>query len=386
MKKRLLASLLSLVMVLTMLPTAALEMDGNEDSTDSVIYTLSTTESENDTVTIGGTGEITMWMVEGMYGALATRVGDMDYATRGQIKYVIIESGITGFGKGLSSIDGFFHYAEEIIIRGTEGTFHFWDYSCQGSDPLIVKSDRPISMGQSAFEERKLTAFPMNKIVSVGGSAFRNATLPIDDATLEFTLGENATMGSNAFNGAKNKNGGTFTSVKITATGDLTLGSEVNTTSNVFDSTVTSITVDLQDNAALTWGGGIVVEQSYQVPLQSITINGSGTVSFANNAFNSGSSRKYLLETVTTGDDVTCTSIGINAFEGCTSLTSFPFDKVYGTIGKEAFRNCSGLTGSVDLSNVTSIGEYAFENVTGVDDWSFPDAENLDKLGLAMCF
>ena len=59
----------------------------------------------------------------------------------------------------------------------------------------------------------------------------------------------------------------------------------------------------------------------------------------------------------------TVTSIGDNAFENATALTTFTFeaDSSVATIGNYAFR-LSGLT-SIEIPNsVTSIGDNAFQN------------------------
>lgn len=64
------------------------------------------------------------------------------------------------------------------------------------------------------------------------------------------------------------------------------------------------------------------------------------------------------------------TSIGVDAFSYCKSLTSVNIPNSVTSIGECAFSSCYGLT-SVDIPNsVTSIGEYAFSNcydLTSVD-------------------
>ena len=68
-------------------------------------------------------------------------------------------------------------------------------------------------------------------------------------------------------------------------------------------------------------------------------------------------------ETITY-EDVTywVTSIGYEAFDGCTGLTSVEIPNSVTSIGICAFYNCSGLT-SIEIPNsVTSIGDGAFRN------------------------
>lgn len=65
------------------------------------------------------------------------------------------------------------------------------------------------------------------------------------------------------------------------------------------------------------------------------------------------------LETITISGN-SLTSIGVSAFEGCTSLTSINLPSSLTTIGNNAFKSCGKLS-SVDLPNgLTTIGSFAF--------------------------
>ena len=72
-------------------------------------------------------------------------------------------------------------------------------------------------------------------------------------------------------------------------------------------------------------------------------------------------------DTVTNGGiDYQVTSIGYNAFNGCTGLTSVKIPNSVTSIGDNAFYRCTGLT-SVEIPNsVTSIGDNAFSECTGL--------------------
>ena len=56
------------------------------------------------------------------------------------------------------------------------------------------------------------------------------------------------------------------------------------------------------------------------------------------------------------------TSIGADAFHGCSSLASLAIPSSVTSIGDEAFRGCISLTSLAIPSSVTSIGEFAFED------------------------
>ena len=60
------------------------------------------------------------------------------------------------------------------------------------------------------------------------------------------------------------------------------------------------------------------------------------------------------------------TSIGVNAFGFCASLTTVTIPASVTSIGMSAFYNCSGLTTVTIPASVTSIGKYAFDYCTGL--------------------
>ena len=68
------------------------------------------------------------------------------------------------------------------------------------------------------------------------------------------------------------------------------------------------------------------------------------------------------------------TSIGNNAFEGCTGLTSIEIPNSVTSIGKSAFQNCTGLTSVTIPNSVTSIGWYAFYGCSSLTSVTIPNS------------
>ena len=89
-----------------------------------------------------------------------------------------------------------------------------------------------------------------------------------------------------------------------------------------------------------------------------LTISGTGAMASWNWKGSPWYANKDKIESVVIEDGVT--SIGANAFDGCSGLTSITIPSSVTSIGEHAFYGCSGLTSITIPSSVTSIGAYAF--------------------------
>ena len=68
------------------------------------------------------------------------------------------------------------------------------------------------------------------------------------------------------------------------------------------------------------------------------------------------------------------TSIGQNAFYGCSSLQSVNIPSSVTSIGQNAFYGCSSLQSITIPDNVTSIGNYAFQNCSSLQSIAIPSS------------
>lgn len=95
----------------------------------------------------------------------------------------------------------------------------------------------------------------------------------------------------------------------------------------------------------------------------------------------------FFLNTLLTSLTVpnSLTTIGEDAFNGCTGLTSLSLPNVT-TIGNIAFNGCTGLTGSLSLPKATIIGINAFNGCSGLNGTlSLPQATTIGNGAFSGC-
>ena len=365
MKKRLLACLLTLVMLLALLPATALAADPVTGSCgDALTWTLTQHEDGTTyTLTISGTGEMEDYTVGGAPWHVALGVA----ANRKQITEIVLPNGLTHIGN-----NAFLQAAvTEVTIPNTVvsiGTNAFW--KCNTIETTLPASVRELGA----------TAFYGTFVVNV-------------DANSPYLCSEE--------NGKVlySKDKTTLYQVSQDCAGDFTI-----------PSTVTTIN-DFAMNGCAKVTGELVIPDSVQTIGRS-AFEGTGftSLNLGNSVKEIGVSAFYKCATMT-GDLVipaSVTTIGANAFIGTgfdgkldfqaqieefpaaifqgLNFTSVSFSGSVKSIGDRAFENCKHLATVTFGQGLETVGQYAFYNSGLSGALTFPDSlKKIDTYAFAEC-
>ena len=114
----------------------------------------------------------------------------------------------------------------------------------------------------------------------------------------------------------------------------------------------------------------------YRITSNSAPYTVEVTYQHYSSAYNySGLTTAAIPSTVTyNGTTYSVTSIGYNAFDDCTSLTSVTIPNSVTSIGSYAFSQCSSLTSITIPNSVTSIGNHAFRDCSSLTSVTIPNS------------
>ena len=101
----------------------------------------------------------------------------------------------------------------------------------------------------------------------------------------------------------------------------------------------------------------------------------NATVTYRDQNYNSYSGEVVVPATVEyNGTEYTVTSIGNQAFDGCSSLTTITLPNSITSIGSYAFDGCSSLTSITLPNSITSIGSYTFSGCSSLTSITLPNS------------
>ena len=143
---------------------------------------------------------------------------------------------------------------------------------------------------------------------------------------------------------------------------DGTCGDNLTWTLNTKDSTLV-----IAGTGWMKTSSSSVPWSDYKIYIKYVTLP-DGLTSIGDNAFDGCSS----LTSITIPNSVT--SIGRYAFEYCFSLTSVTIPNSVTSIGNGAFEYCHGLTSITIPNSVTSIGYWAFSSCSGLTSITIPNS------------
>ncbi len=361
MKKRILSLLLVLMMVVSLVPTAALADKSDTD----VEYAVTNGNIYFDK----STGTIT----------------DCDYrVTEAIIPDVIEDVPVTSIGGG-----AFSQCSNLTNVEIPNSVTSIVNYAFSGCTSLasVTIPDSVTSIGEGAFSWCKGLAnvtIP-DSITSIERYLFSNCT-----SMMSITIPKSVTsIGSGAFDNCTGLETITLISCSITSGIREVTSSELTALKSIIVegesslySSVDGVLFDKEKTTLIRYPLG-KTNILYEIPnrvtrignyafsdctsLTSISIP-AGVTSIGGGAFHSCTS----LTNIEVADSVT--SIGMFAFYGCTSLTSIEIPNNVTDIWHSAFSNCTGLT-SIEIPNgLTDIGNNTFERCTSLKSITIPNS------------
>ena len=294
------------------------------------------------------------------------------YSQEDKIKKVVIEDGVTNIGN--SAFDYCYKLTSVTIPNSVTSIGSAAFYGCHSLTSVTIPNS-VTSIGSNAFENTKWYGNQPDGLIYAGKVLYRyKGTMP-SNTKIEIKEGTTEIAGG-AFSGCSG-----LTSIVIP-------NSVTNIGSDAFYgcSGLTSITIPnsvksieysaFQDCSSLT---SVTIPKSVTsigyAALGGCTGLTSIIVEKGNTYYDSRDNCNAIIETKSNTLINGCkntiipnsvTNIGIEAFYGCSGLTSIVIPNSVTNIGSEAFYGCSGLTSIVIPNSVTNIGSEPFGGCSGL--------------------
>ena len=269
-------------------------------------------------------------------------IGDEAFSNCSALTYIILPNSLTSIGN--SAFESCKYLAHITIPEGVTSIGSNVFHICESLTSIVIP-EGVTSIGKQAFSYcSKLTSITLpDSLTNIGTNAFERCT-----SLTSITIPEGVTsMGNNAFSSCR--------SLMISVNEANPYYSSID--GILFNKDQTSIIVYAKDK----------IQTTYTIP--------EGVTSIGNNAFQGCSS----LTSITFPNSLT--SIGNNAFYSCTSLTSIIIPEGVTSIGNNAFRECKNITSITLLDSLTSIGESAFNYCSKLTSITIP--EGVTSIGLS---
>jgi len=249
--------------------------------------------------------------------------------------------------------------------------------NCAGLTSILIGSG-VTNVGNSAFSDCfNLASLTLpGRVTSLGDAAFggcsnlTSITIPASVSNVGVGAFANCSRLTQAFflgdaPGVDGTDGSTDNSVFAGETGTAYYTSGTANWSDTFGgwptatfiNPATEFTFTTNADSTLTITGFIGLDTDISIPA---SINGYPVTSIGDNAFNNQTN----LTSVVMADSVT--NIGAFSFYGCSSLTNVTIGNGVNSIGQNAFNGCSQLTSVTIPDSVTSLGISAFYNCSGL--------------------